>query len=253
MRVAPQGAVTVLAVGGNNDGGGLMGTAGRGTWAAARAAVDLVADEELIGIGTGSTVACFVEALAATSIRPSRAVSTSEDTDARLRAIDLEIVDLHAVDLPIGVYVDSADEIDDRGCAIKGGGGAHTREKLVARSSRTWICIVDESKRVERLGTRTPVPLDTEIGQLGAVIETVEALGACVTVRPNQRAGSDSAIADVHGLDLANPARLEEELESIPGVIAAGIFARRRADLILVGHADGSVTRLVPGQQETGT
>lgn len=218
--------------------------------AAAEAATRLTARETIIGVGTGSTVACFIEALASAATRPSRAVSTSEDTDQRLRRIGIEVVDLRDVALPLGVYVDGADEIDLRGRAIKGGGGAHTREKAVARASRTWVCIVDESKIASSLGSRAPVPLEVEADRLQAVVEAIEEAGGRLSVREDSRRRDGTLLADVYGLDLRHPQNTEYQLESIAGVVACGIFAHRRADLILVGHPDGTVTEIDPDRAE---
>jgi ribose 5-phosphate isomerase A len=218
--------------------------------AAAEAAIRLVESASIIGVGTGSTVAHFIDALAIARARPSRAVSTSDDTDARLQRLGIEVVDLDAVSLPLGVYVDGADEIDRQGRAIKGGGGAHTREKAVARASRTWVCIVDDTKVVSSLGSHSPVPIEAEAEQLQSVRETIEEMGARLTVRGDTLQRGGALVADVHGLDLRHPLDMEHRLESIPGVVACGIFAHRRANLILVGHADGSVTKIDPARIE---
>jgi ribose 5-phosphate isomerase A len=218
--------------------------------AAAEAAIDLVVAETIVGVGTGSTVAHFIDALASATTRPRQAVSTSDDTDTRLHQLGIEVVELEAVAPPLGVYVDGADEIDRHGQAIKGGGGAHTREKAVARASRTWVCIVDESKVVSALGWRSPVPIEVETCTLQTVLETIEGMGARLTVREHEPLYKGTIIADIHGLDLRHPLDVERRLESITGVIACGIFAHRRADLILVGHADGSVTEVRPKPEE---
>jgi ribose 5-phosphate isomerase A len=217
--------------------------------AAAEAAIGLVESETIIGVGTGSTVAHFIEALACAATRPRQAVPTSEDTEARLQQLGIEVVELEAAALPLGVYVDGADEIDRLGRAIKGGGGAHTREKAVVQASRTWVCIVDESKVVSALGSRSPVPLEVEAAKLQNVRETIGRMGARLTVREGTRQREGTFIADVHGLDLGHPLDMERRLESIAGVIACGIFACRTADLILVGHTDGTATRIDPRRE----
>jgi ribose 5-phosphate isomerase A len=217
--------------------------------AAAEAAIRFVESESVIGVGTGSTVAHFLDALASAASRPSQAVSTSDDTDARLQRLGIEVVDLEAVMLPLDVYVDGADEIDRQGRAIKGGGGAHTREKAVARASRTWICIVDDTKVVSSLGSRSPVPIEIEADRIQAVLRMIERMGARSVVREHTRQ-RETLVADVHGLDLQHPLGMERQLESIAGVVACGIFAHRRADLILVGHADSSVTEVDPVRSE---
>ncbi|MBW6469492.1 MAG: ribose-5-phosphate isomerase RpiA [Coriobacteriia bacterium] len=226
-----------------------MGAAETAKRAAAEAAIRFVESESIIGVGTGSTVAHFVDALASAAARPARAVSTSDDSDARLRRLGIEVVPLEAAPLPLGVYVDGADEIDPQGRAIKGGGGAHTREKAVARASRVWVCIVDASKVVSELGSRSPVPLEIETNQLHAAQQAIEGMGAHLTVREHTRQRGSTLIADVHGLDLQHPLEVERRLESIDGVVACGIFAHRRADLVLVGHPDGTVTEVDPGRE----
>lgn len=227
-----------------------MGSADAAKRAAAKAAIRFVETETIIGVGTGSTVAHFIDALASASAPPAQAVSTSDDTDARLRRLGIEVVRLEAAELPLGVYVDGADEIDRLGCAIKGGGGAHTREKAVARAARTWTCIVDDTKVVSSLGSNSPVPVEVEAERLQTVREAIEKMGARLTVRERTTRHGGTLIADVHGLDLQHPLDVERHLESIAGVIACGIFARRRADVILIGHADCSVTEVDPARSE---
>ena len=220
--------------------------------AAAVAALAYVTPGIVLGVGSGSTVAQFIRALGEYAGRPSRAVATSADTEQRLRRAGIATIPLEAADRPLALYVDGADEIDRSGRAIKGGGGAHTREKRVARASETWLCIVDEHKLVDRIGTRTPVPLEIDACSFAEVAEAVAALGGFATLRPGRLADSGNPLADVHGLPLSDALSMERALEAIPGVISCGIFARRRADLILVGRADGTVGTLVtraPGQQ----
>jgi len=210
--------------------------------AAARAAVEFVHPGRILGVGTGSTVALFIEELGLSGVRPSAAVSTSDATDALLREIDVGVAELDAVDEPIEVYVDGADEVDPHGRAIKGGGGAHTREKRVANASEAWICIVDDAKVVPHLGYRWAVPLEVEADRLQEVHDAVTALGGLPTLREGRVADSGNPLVDVSGLELDDPARMESRLEAIDGVVACGIFAHRRADVVIVGHADGTVT-----------
>ncbi|MCE5190210.1 MAG: ribose-5-phosphate isomerase RpiA [Actinomycetia bacterium] len=214
--------------------------------AAARAALAFVRPDRLLGVGTGSTVAHFVDELGTSDVRPSRAVSTSCETDSLLRAIGVAVVPLQSAHGPIDLYVDGADEIDALGRAIKGGGGAHTREKRVAHAALTWVCIVDESKLVPHLGLRAAVPLEVERPGLPAVISVLHAWGASPRVREGWTADPLHALLDVSGLNLSDPAAVESQLESVPGVVACGVFAHRRADVILVGHPDGRTTTLRP-------
>jgi len=214
--------------------------------AAAAAAVDYVRPGCLLGVGSGSTVALFIEALGASGVRPSRAVSTSSTTDSLLVAIGVTVVPLESVDRPLDVYVDGADEIDALGRAIKGGGGAHTREKLVAAASKLWVCIVDEGKIVPYLGYRTAVPIEIENDEVDSVMEILRAWGASPLVREGWNADPRHVLVDVGKLDLSRPGDLESRLETLPGVVACGIFAHRTADIVLVGSHEGEVTTLRP-------
>lgn len=223
-----------------------MTTADVGKRAAALAAVAYLRPDTVVGVGTGSTVAHFIDALGAGGVGATRAVATSTDTERRLLDIGISPIALEDAEKPLALYVDGADEIDRLGRAIKGGGGAHTREKRVAQASRTWVCIVDESKLVDRLGMRAPVPLEIDSVARAEVTACVAALGATAVLRAGALADSGNPLVDVHGLDLSDPARVEDALEAIPGVIACGIFAHRRADVILVGRNDGSVLVLFP-------
>ena len=223
-----------------------MSTPDQGKRAAAVAAIAYITSETVIGVGTGSTVASFIDALGESHTTVTGAVATSIDTEQRLRRAGITPIPLDVADRPIAIYVDGADEIDRLGRAIKGGGGAHTREKLVARSSARWICIVDQSKLVECLGERRPVPLEVRPTELAGAISDVRALGGTPSIRVGGPALAGNRLVDVYDLDLSDPQRMEDALESIPGVVACGIFARRRADVILVGREDGSVFTLDP-------
>ncbi len=216
--------------------------------AAARAALEYVPHDTVIGVGTGSTVAHFIDALGASDSRITRAVATSIDTQRRLRAVGISPITLELAEKPLALYIDGADEIDRLGHAIKGGGGAQTQEKRVAEASMMWVCIVDESKLVDHLGMRAPVPLEVGSGALAEAIAAASALGGSPELRPGAPADSGNPLVDVHGLDLSDPLRMEITLEAIPGVVACGIFARRRADVILIGRADGSVVTLAPSE-----
>lgn len=218
--------------------------------AAARAAVEFVRPGHPLGVGTGSTVAYFIEELGASGVRPSFAVSTSDSTDALLRGIGVPIVPLDTAHGPIEVYVDGADEIDPLGRAIKGGGGAHAREKLVATASRTWVCIVDDAKVVPHLGYRWAVPLEVRSDEVRNVIAAVRQLGGVPVVREGRLTDGGNPLIDVSGLDLGDPAATESQLNAVDGVVECGIFAHRRADVVLIGHEDGSVTRRMPSRLE---
>ncbi len=220
-----------------------------GKRAAALAALAYLRPDTVIGVGTGSTVAHFIDALGAGGAGVTRAVATSIDTEQRLLHIGISPIALEDAEKPLALYVDGADEVDFLGRAIKGGGGAHTREKRVASASTTWVCIVDEGKLVDRLGIRSPVPLEVESAALAEVMAAVVALGGSPELRAGILTDSGNPLLDIHGLDLFDPLRMEDALEAIPGVVACGIFARRRADVILVGRDDGSIFTLIPDNE----
>jgi ribose 5-phosphate isomerase A len=222
--------------------------------AAAQAAVDYVQAGTIVGVGTGSTVAFFIAALAELPAerRPSAAVASSEATAAALRAAGFPVVELASLLPAVGVpadsgacplplYVDGADEADPQLRLIKGAGGALTREKILASAARLFVCIVDESKLVARLGA-APVPLEVVPMAVESVAAHVTARGARPAVRPGYLTDNGNAVLDVQGLDLADPEGAEVELNTIPGVLECGIFARRRADLVLAGGPGGVAT-----------
>ena len=205
--------------------------------AVAEAALEFVVPGELVGVGTGSTANAFIDALAAVRGRIDGAVASSEATAARLAGHGIRVIDLNsASDLP--VYVDGADEATRHRHLVKGGGGALTREKIVAAASRTFVCVVDDSKIVDRLG-RFPLPVEVIPMARSLVARALVRLGG----RPERREGfatdNGNAILDVHGLDILDPPALESELNHIAGVVTNGLFARRGADVVLVGTGAG--------------
>jgi ribose 5-phosphate isomerase A len=206
--------------------------------AAAAAAIDHVTPGTTIGVGTGSTAGFFIEALAARPNLVVAAVASSEATARALRAAGIRALDLTAAPYPLPLYVDGADEVDAELRLIKGGGGAHTREKVLATAAGLFVCIVDETKLVERLG-RAPVPLEVVPWAAAFVADRVSALGGRSAVRPGFISDNGNAVLDAVELDLSDPEGLELELDAIPGVVECGIFARRRADVVLVGSAAG--------------
>jgi ribose 5-phosphate isomerase A len=206
--------------------------------AAAEAALEFVASGSTIGVGTGSTAARFIEALAARPGLVAAAVASSVASAAALRAAGIRVVDPGASPYPLQLYVDGADEVDPELRLIKGGGGAHTREKILATAAELFVCIVDETKLVERLG-RGPVPLEVVPWAAAFVAGRLAALGADVVERPGFVTDNGNAVLDALGLDLSDPEGLELELDAIPGVVECGIFARRRADVVLAGTAAG--------------
>ncbi len=205
--------------------------------AVAEAALEFVIPGELVGVGTGSTANAFIDALAAARGRIDGAVASSEATAARLAGHGIRVVALNSSgDLP--VYVDGADEATRHRHLVKGGGGALTREKIVAAAAGTFVCIVDDSKVVRRLG-RFPLPVE--------VIPMARSLVARALVRlsgrPERREGfvtdNGNEILDVHGLDIMDPPALESELNQIAGIVTNGLFARRGADVLLIGTGTG--------------
>ncbi len=207
---------------------------------AAEAALGFVRDDEVVGIGTGSTVNFFIEALAPLRDRIAGAVSSSEASTQRLRALGIEVLDLNAAG-ELGLYVDGADEATRSLELIKGGGGALTREKIVAAASRRFVCIVDEKKVVDRLG-RFPLPVEVIPMARSLVARELARLGGRPVLREGFVTDNGNHILDVHGLDIADPAQLETALNQVPGVVTVGLFARRPADILLVGTAEGVVT-----------
>lgn len=202
-----------------------------------RAALEFVPDGAVVGVGTGSTVNHFIDALGTRKDRIAGAVSSSEGSSARLRAHGIAVLEASAVQrLP--VYIDGADEIDGRGCMIKGGGAALTREKIVADLAERFVCIADESKLVRVLG-RFPLPVEV-IGMATAqVTRRFAALGAQARVREGVRTDNGHPLLDVHGLSITDPTAMEAEINQWPGVVTVGIFARHRAGLCLLGTPEG--------------
>jgi ribose 5-phosphate isomerase A len=205
--------------------------------AVAQAALRHVVAGEIIGVGTGSTVNFFIDALATIRERIPAAVSSSERSTERLRAHGIQVLDLNQVER-IPVYVDGADEIDPQGAMIKGGGGALTREKIIAEVAERFVCIVDASKLVPVLG-RFPLPVEVVPMARELVRRRLLALGGEPRLREGFVTDNGNVILDVHGLTIANPRELETAINQIPGVVTVGLFAHRGADLALIGSPDG--------------
>ena len=214
-----------------------------------RAALDYVVAGEIVGVGTGSTVNKFIEALATIKHTIRGAVSSSVASTERLRALGIEVFDSNEVE-ELAVYIDGADEIDGHGFMIKGGGAALTREKIVAAQSRRFVCIADLSKRVEVLGA---FPLPVEVIPMAArrVMRQFEQLGGLAQVR--ERDGlplvtdNGQHIVDVTGLKIADPLAFESEVSQWPGVVTVGVFAHQKADVCLLGTPDGVQTLVFGG------
>ena len=201
------------------------------------AAVEQVEPGSIVGVGTGSTVNCFIDALGAVRDRVAGAVSSSESSSARLRALGIRVLVAGEVQR-LGVYIDGADEIDHSGCMIKGGGGALTREKIVADLAERFVCIADESKLVDRLG-RFPLPIEVVPMAVAQVSRRFVARGGEPRVRDGFVTDNGGVIIDVHGLSIDDPALLEAEIDQWAGVVCCGIFARHRASLCLLGTVAG--------------
>jgi ribose 5-phosphate isomerase A len=214
-----------------------MNDAINGKQAAALAALRYLEDGMVIGVGTGSTVNHFIDALGPWRDRLKGAVSSSESSTARLRAIGIEVIDLNRTG-DLELYVDGADETDRHRRLIKGGGGALTREKIVAAASRRFVCIVDESKVVDVLG-RFPLPVEVIPMARSYVSRQMVKLGGQPLWRENFVTDNGNQIIDVHGLNILDPIALENTINGIAGVVSVGLFARRGADVVLVGGPGG--------------
>ena len=202
-----------------------------------QAAIAYVQPGSVIGVGTGSTVNCFIDALAAMPQRIRAAVSSSEQSSARLRAHGIEVLDANTVE-SLAVYIDGADEIDTLGHMIKGGGAALTREKIVADISARFVCIADESKWVDVLG-RFPLPVEVIPMAAAQIARRLRTLGGEPALRTGVVTDNGGQIIDVRGLRITDPAALEREINQWPGVVSVGIFARNKAGVCLLGTAQG--------------
>jgi ribose 5-phosphate isomerase A len=208
--------------------------------AVARAALAYVLPGSVVGVGTGSTVDRFIDALATMKDRIAGAVSSSERSSDRLRGHGILVIDSNTLD-SLPVYVDGADEIDFYGNMIKGGGAALTREKIVADIADRFICIADDSKRVKALGV-FPVPVEVIPMASAQVARRFRQLGGRPVLREGVLTDNGGLIIDVHGLQISDPELLEAEINQWPGVVTVGIFARHRADVCLLGTSDGVKT-----------
>ena len=205
-----------------------------------QAAIAYVQPGSIVGVGTGSTVNHFIDALAKMPVRVAGAVSSSVQSTERLNKHGIPVLEAGDV-TGLGVYVDGADEIDGQGCMIKGGGAALTREKIVADLADRFVCIADESKKVDVLG-RFPLPVEVIQMAVPQVMRRFAAMGAQPAVRPGVLTDNGHPIVDVRGLSITDPAALEREINQWPGVVCVGIFARHRADVCLLGTATGVQT-----------
>ncbi|QDW67063.1 ribose-5-phosphate isomerase RpiA [Luteimonas granuli] len=197
-------------------------------------AIEHVEDGMVVGVGTGSTVAFFIDALAELRDRIAGAVSSSDQSTARLRGHGIEVLDLNACG-PIPLYVDGADECDPGKRLIKGGGAALTREKIIAEAAEKFICIIDPSKEVPVLG-RFPLPVEVIPMARSLVAREILAMtGGQPVWRQGTVTDNGNWILDIHGLAITDPVAMERALNQIPGVVSVGLFARRPADVVIVG------------------
>ena len=203
-------------------------------------AIDYVEDGMIVGVGTGSTVAYFIDALGRIRHRIAGAVSSSEQSSERLRAHGIDVLDLNATG-PLPLYVDGADECDPHKRLIKGGGAALTREKIIAEASERFVCIIDSAKQVPVLGS---FPLPVEVIPMARSLVAREILattGGQPVWREGVKTDNGNWVLDIHGLSITDPVALEAQINQIPGVVAVGLFARRPADVVIVGTAQPTV------------
>ena len=198
----------------------------------AEAALSHVREDMVLGVGTGSTVNCFIDALADSGIRIEAAVSSSDATSERLNAIGVRVRELNNAGT-LDLYIDGADEFDKHRRLIKGGGGALTREKIIAGASRKFVCIVDESKKVGVLGA-FPLPIEVIPMARSYVARQMVVLGGQPQLREGFVTDNGNQIIDVHTLDLVDPVGVEKKINNIPGVVTCGLFALRPADVVLM-------------------
>ncbi len=206
----------------------------------AEAALEYVEPGTIIGVGTGSTANMFIDALAGMKGKIEGTVASSVATAERLKGHGIEVLDMNSVD-ELSVYVDGADESTKHLHLIKGGGGALTREKIVAACSRKFVCIADESKLVDVLGT-FPLPIEVIPMARSYVARQIVKMGGTPALREGFTTDNGNVILDVHNLQIMDPVKMEEELNNVTGVVTVGLFAMRPADVLLLGTSEGVKT-----------
>ncbi|MEN6670177.1 ribose-5-phosphate isomerase RpiA [Psychrobacter sp. B38] len=207
--------------------------------AAANAALSYIEDDMILGVGTGSTVNCLIELLP--TLKLAGAVASSQVTEDKLRALGIDIIDLNFAGT-LDVYIDGADEVNEHLQLIKGGGGALTREKIVAAASNKFVCMVDASKSVETLGRAFPVPIEVLPQARSYVARQLAKLGGEPVYREDFVTDYGNVILDTYDLDVSDPAALEQTLNNIVGVVCNGIFAANQADVLLKASSNGVET-----------
>ncbi len=205
---------------------------------AAWAALQFISNDSIVGVGTGSTVNHFIDALASIKDSIRGAVSSSEQSTAKLKQLGINVLDLNNIS-ELSIYIDGADEINGHKHMIKGGGAALTREKIVAAVAKTFVCIVDSTKQVEVLG-KFPLPIEVIPMASSYVSRELQKLGARPVLRSGVITDNGNLIIDAHDLQITDALALEQQLNNIVGVVTNGLFARRPADMVLVGSSDGT-------------
>ena len=206
---------------------------------AARAALKYVKPDTIVGVGSGSTVNCFIEALGELKDQIQGAVAASKASEELLRKQGIEVFSANDVS-SLDIYVDGADEINPQKMMIKGGGAALTREKIVAALAKKFICIVDASKQVDVLGSTFPLPVEVIPMARSQVGHKLVSLGGAPEYREGVVTDNGNVILDVHNFAILNPVEVEKELNNVAGVVTNGIFALRGADIVIVGTPDGA-------------
>ncbi|MBV7388700.1 ribose-5-phosphate isomerase RpiA [Pasteurellaceae bacterium TAE3-ERU1] len=206
---------------------------------AAKAAIEFVPNGGIVGVGSGSTVNCFIDELGKIANQIEGAVAASKASEARLRALGIEVFDANQV-TSLDVYIDGADEINPQNMMIKGGGAALTREKIVAALAKRFVCIVDQSKQVDVLGSTFPLPVEVIPMARSYVARQIVALGGAPEYREGVVTDNGNVILDVHNFKIMQPMEMEKTLNNLAGVVTNGIFALRGADVVIVGTPDGA-------------
>ena len=206
---------------------------------AAQAALQYVKADTIVGVGSGSTVNCFIEALGTIKDKIQGAVAASKASEELLRKQGIEVFNANDVS-SLDIYVDGADEINPQKMMIKGGGAALTREKIVAALAKKFICIVDSSKQVDVLGSTFPLPVEVISMACSQVGRKLAALGGAPEYREGVVTDNGNVILDVHNFTILNPVEMEKELNNVAGVVTNGIFALRGADVVIVGTPEGA-------------
>lgn len=206
---------------------------------AAQAALQFVKPDMIVGVGSGSTVNCFIEALGTLKDQIKGAVAASKNSEALLRQQGIEVFSTNDVS-GLDIYVDGADEINPQKMMIKGGGAALTREKIVAALAKNFICIVDSSKQVDVLGSTFPLPIEVIPMARSQVARQLVTLGGAPEYREGVVTDNGNIILDVHNFAIMNPVEMEKKLNNIAGVVTNGVFALRPADTVIIGTPDGA-------------